>query len=41
MTSNRIRLHYFDIMARGESIRMILNHAKVPFDDNRITGEAL
>jgi hypothetical protein len=29
------------MMARGESIRMLLNLAKVPFEDNRITGEAL
>ncbi len=30
------RVHYFDGYARGEAIRMLLSHAKIPFEDRRI-----
>ena len=32
-------LHYFGVYARGEPIRMLLTHAGVPFNDDRITME--
>ena len=31
-----MKLHYFDIYAKGEAIRMLLNHAKVEFEDHRM-----
>lgn len=34
-----MKLHYFPIYGRGEAIRMLLAHAKVPFTDAFITHE--
>ena len=34
-----MKLYYLDIFAKGEPIRMMLTHAKIPFEDCRITGE--
>lgn len=31
------KLHYFDFRGLGDPIRLILNHAGVPFEDHRIT----
>src|SRR5690606_21458026 len=36
-----MKLYYFDIYGRAEAIRMLLNHAKVAFDDVKIDGEKL
>eukprot|EP00347_Sterkiella_histriomuscorum_P010567 403375787 len=33
----KIILYYFDIYGKGEPIRMLLNYAKVPFEDLRLT----
>ena len=33
------RLSYFDIYARAEPMRMLLSHAKVEFEDHRISQE--
>ena len=29
------KLHYFNFYGRAESIRILLNHAKIPFEDVR------
>ena len=34
-----IILYYFDVYARAEPLRIILNHAKVAFEDVRLNGE--
>ena len=34
------KLHYFDLMARAEPVRMMLTRAGVEFEDCRYTGEA-
>lgn len=34
-----MKLYYFDIYARAEAIRMLLNHAKVEFEDVRLAKE--
>ena len=39
MSSERIRLHYFDGYGAAEAIRMMLHHAHVQFEDIRYTGE--
>lgn len=32
-----MKLYYFELYALGEQIRMLLNHSKTPFKDNRIS----
>ena len=34
-----MKLYYFDVYAKGEAIRILLNHAKVPFEDIRMDGK--
>ena len=34
--SNQLQLHYFDVNGRAEPMRMLLNHAGVPFNDVRL-----
>ena len=34
-----VKVYYFDIYAKAEPIRMLLNHAKVEFEDVRMTQE--
>jgi glutathione S-transferase len=34
-----IKVHYFDVRGKAEVLRMILTHAKVPFEDIRHTRE--
>ena len=33
------KLYYFDIHGLGEQFRVLFNHAKVEFDDVRVTKE--
>jgi hypothetical protein len=35
----KIKVYYFDIFGKADAIRMILTHAKVPFDDVRVNGD--
>ena len=32
-----LKFHYFPVYGRGEPIRMLLDHAGVKFEDNKIT----
>jgi hypothetical protein len=36
-----MKLYYFDIYGRAESIRMLLSHAKVEYENVLINGEKL
>ena len=36
----KIKLYYFDVYARAEAIRMLLNHAKVDFDNVYLDKDA-
>ena len=33
------KLIYFGLYGRGEKLRILLSHAKVEFEDERISGE--
>ncbi len=34
-----LKVIYFDLYGRAEAIRMLLTHAKVPFEDVRLSKE--
>ena len=34
--SNEYTFYYFNLYVRGEGVRMLLNHAGVPFEDKRV-----
>ena len=36
---SKLKMVYFDAYGRGEPIRILLGHAKVPFEDERLTFE--
>ena len=36
---SKLKYIYFDVYARGEPIRILLNHAKVTFEDERLSFE--
>ena len=36
-----MKIYYYDIFGRAESIRMILSHAKVHLEEVKINGEKL
>ena len=40
MEATKVKYTYFELFARGEPIRMALWKAGMPFEDNRVTGEA-
>ena len=39
MEAGPVKIHYFDLMARAEPIRMMLSKKGIPFEDCRHTGE--